>query len=87
MKVSCFIGIGVLCIGLYGCGGSDHVSTPMTPPPTSSPPPPASITFSVNDVLMLARSQSEPDDPQSVNGGSGGSITGSDEVSDPMAVD
>jgi hypothetical protein len=87
MKVSHFIGIGALCVGLYGCGGSDHGSTPMTPPPTSSPPPPASVTFSANDVLLLARSQSETDDPQSVNGGDGGSITGSDETSDPMAVE
>ena len=87
MKVSHFIGIGVLCVGLYACGGGDHGGTPMTPAPPSSPPPPASVTFSANDVLMMARSQSETDDPQSVNGGNGGSISGSDETSDPVAVE
>ena len=87
MKVSHFIGIGALCVGLYGCGGGDHATTPMTPPPTSAPPPPASVMLSVHDVYALTQSQSEADDPKEVNGGSGGSITGSDETSDPMAVE
>ena len=88
MKVSHFIGIGALCVGLYGCGGGDH-ATPMTPPPASAPPPPppASVMFSTHDVYVLTQSQSETDDPKEVNGGSGGSITGSDETSDPMAVE
>jgi hypothetical protein len=42
--------------------------------------------LSVQDVYALTQSQSETDDPKEVNGGSGGSITGSDETSDPMAV-
>jgi len=86
MKVSHFIGIGALCLGLYGCGGGDH-ATPMMPPPTSAPPPPASVMLSVHDVYALTQSQSDTDDPKEVNGGSGGSITGSDETSDPMAVE
>jgi len=86
MKISHFIGIGVLCVGLYGCGGGNH-ATPMTPPPTSAPPPPASVMLSVHDVYALTQSQSDTDDPKEVNGGSGGSITGSDETSDPMAVE
>ena len=87
MKLSHFIGIGVLCVGLCACGGGDHGGTPMTPAPPSSPPPPASVMFSVNDVYTLAQSQSETDDPKGVNGGNGGSITGSDETADPMAVE
>jgi hypothetical protein len=87
MKVSHFIGIGALCVGLYGCGGGDHGSTPMAPAPPASPPPPTSVMFSVNDVYSLTQSQSETDDPKEVNGGSGGSITGSDDTSDPMAVE
>lgn len=87
MKVSQFIGIGALCVGLYGCGGGDHAGAPMNPAPPSSPPPPASVMFSFNDVYTLTKSQSETDDPKEVNGGSGGSITGSDETSDPMVVE
>jgi hypothetical protein len=86
MKVSHFIGVSALCVGLFGCGGGDH-ATPMTPPPTSAPPPPASVMLSVHDVYALTQSQSGTDDPKEVNGGSGGSITGSDETSDPMAVE
>lgn len=85
MKASKLIGVTALCVGLFGCGGGDD-STPMAPAPPP-PPPPASVTFSVNDVLMLAQSQSETSDPQAVNGGNGGSITGSDDTSDPMAVE
>ena len=88
MKISHVIGIGALCIGLCGCGGGGR-ATPMTPPPTSAPPPPppASVMLSVHDVYALTQSQSETDDPKEVNGGSGGSITGSDETSEPMAVE
>jgi len=90
MKISHFIVIGALCVGLYGCGGGNH-ATAMTPPPSSAPPPPppppASVMLSVHDVYALTQSQSESDDPKEVNGGSGGSITGSDETSDPMAVE
>ena len=56
-------------------------------PPASQPPPPASVSFSVNDVLKLAKAQSETDDPKSVNGGEGGSVTGSDDTSDPVMVE
>jgi hypothetical protein len=87
MKVSHFMGIGIVCVTLYGCGGSDHDTAPVPPAPPSSPPPPASLMFSVNDVYALTQSQSETDDPKEVNGGNGGSITGSDETSDPMAVE
>jgi hypothetical protein len=87
MKVSHFIGIGALCVGLYGCGGGDHGDTPMTPAPPSSPAPPASVMFSVNEVLVLTQSQSETDDPKAINEPGGSSISGSDETSDPMAVE
>jgi hypothetical protein len=40
--------------------------------------------LSVNDVYGLAKSKSETDDPMGVNGGS---VTGSDETSDPMSID
>ena len=85
MKATRLIGVTALCVGLFGCGGGDD-RAPMTsaPPP---PPPPASVTFSVHDVLALAQSPSDTNDPQAVNGGDGGSITGSDETSDPMAVE
>jgi len=56
-------------------------------PPASQPPPPASVSFSVNDVLKLAKAPSETDDPKSVNGGEGGSVTGSDDTSDPVMVE
>jgi len=79
------IGVAALCIGLCACGGDNH---PMAvTPPASQPPPPASVSFSVNDVLKLAKAQSETDDPKSVNGGEGGSVTGSDDTSDPVMVE
>jgi hypothetical protein len=86
MKTIKLIGITALCVGLFGCGGGND-SAPMMSTPPPPPPPPASVTFGVHDVLVLAQSQSETDDPQTVNGGNGGSITGSDETSDPMAVE
>ena len=86
MKASKLIGVTALCMGLFGCGGGGG-GTPMTPAAPAPPPPPASVTFGVNDVLMLTQSQSETSDPLTVNGGNGGSITGSDETSDPMAVE
>jgi len=78
--------VGVVCVGLWGCGGGSG-GTAMTPPPSSTPPPPQSYMVGVHDVFVLTQSQSETADPISVNGGSGGSITGSDETSDPMAVE
>ena len=86
MKTSKLMGVTALCLGLFGCGGGSGGGTAMmsSPPP---PPPPASVTFGVHDVLVLAQSQSETTDPQTVNGGDGGSITGSDEMSDPVAVE
>jgi hypothetical protein len=78
--------VGVVCVGLWGCGGGDGGGTSMTPPP-STPPPPQSYMVGVHDVFVLTQSQSETADPISVDGGSGGSITGSDETSDPMAVE
>jgi hypothetical protein len=84
MKISHFVAIGALCVGLYGCGGSDHDNTPAPP---SSPAPPESLTLSVNDVYVLTQSQSETDDPNAINKPGGSSISGSDETSDPMAVE
>jgi hypothetical protein len=89
MKASNLIGLAIgagLCVGLYACGGGSN-TTPVTPAPPVSPAPPASLMLSVNDVYVLSKSQSETDDPLQVNGGSGGSITGSDETSDPMMID
>jgi hypothetical protein len=83
--MSLAIGAG-LCVGLYACGGH-NATTPVTPAPPTSPAPPASVMLSVKDVYTLSQSRSETSDPQSVNGGSGGSITGSDDTSDPMMVD
>jgi hypothetical protein len=54
---------------------------PVQPMP---PAPPATVMLSVNDVLGLAKSQSETADPMVVNGGS---VTGSDEMSDPTPID
>ena len=87
MKPSNFLGVVVLCVGLWGCGGGDGGGTPVMPAPPSSPVPPQSYMVGVHDVFVLAQSQSETADPISVNGGDGGSITGSDETSDPMAVE
>ncbi len=86
MKVSYLLSVAGLCIGMYGCGGDDHGGT-TPPPPPSSPAPPASTTFSVNDVYVLAQSKSETDDPKLVDGGSGGTVSGADETSDPMAIE
>jgi hypothetical protein len=86
MKTIRLIGVTMLCVGLFGCGGGDD-RTPMTPAPPAPPAPPASVMIGVHDVFVLAQSQSETSDPLTVNGGSGGSITGSDETSDPMAVE
>lgn len=77
-------GVG-MCVGLWACGGGG--GTPMSPQPPSSPAPPQSYMVGVHDVLVLTQSQSETSDPIQVNGGNGGSITGSDETSDPMAVE
>jgi hypothetical protein len=86
MKPSNFLGVVALCVGLWGCGGGGG-STPVMPAPPSSPAPPQSYMVGVHDVFVLAQSQSETADAISVNGGDGGSITGSDETSDPMAVE
>jgi hypothetical protein len=85
MKARKFIGLAVLCVGLCGCGGDDHGMPVMTAPPSSPPPPPPqSYMASVKDVYGLTQAQSETADPIDINGGS---ITGSDETSDPMAVE
>jgi hypothetical protein len=87
MKPSKLVGAVALCAGLFGCGGGGGGGTPTMPAPPSSPPPPQSYTASVHDVFVLTQSKSETDDPISVDGGNGGSVTGSDETSDPMAVE
>jgi len=87
MKARNFIFAVAMCVGLWGCGGGDGGGMSMTPPPPSSPAPPQSYMVGVNDVLVLTQSQSDSGDPIQVNGGNGGSITGSDETSDPMAVE
>jgi hypothetical protein len=89
MKASNLIGFALgagLCVGLYACGGHDD-TTPVAPNPPVAPAPPATVMLSVNDVLTLAKAQSETSDPQTVNGGTGGMVTGSDETSDPVSVD
>lgn len=86
MKARNIVGAAALCVGLYGCGGGDSGTAVMAAPPTP-PAPPASYMTSVHDVYGLTQSQSESADPISVNGGNGGSITGTDETSDPMAVE
>jgi hypothetical protein len=75
-----------VCISLYACGGgsssgsSSMTTTPMTPP--SQPQP---TTYSVNDVLTMAKMTSETSDPTSVEGAM--VSPASDETSDPMSVD
>ena len=86
MKPSNFLGAVALCVGLCGCGGGNGGGTPVMPAPPSSPPP-QSYMVGVHDVLGLTQSQSETADPISIDGGDGGSITGSDETSDPIAVE
>jgi hypothetical protein len=49
------------------------------------PSQPAATIFSVNDVLVRAKAQSETDDPFTVNGTS--LNPSNDEASDPMSVD
>ncbi len=84
MKATHFVGL--LCVGLCGCGGGDG-GTPVMPAPPAAPAPPESYMFSAHDVLVLTQSKSETTDPISVNGGAGGSVTGTDETSDPIAVE
>ncbi len=73
------IGAG-LCVGLYACGGGNSDSSTMPVQPS----PPATLMLSVNDVYGRARAQSETADPFTVNGGS---VSGTDETSDPMMID
>ena len=92
MKVNSSIGLLIgagMCVALSGCGGGDPMAPqnnsmqpPPSPPPTSEPQP---MMFSVNDVLGLARAQSETDDPVPV---AGATVTPSDdETSDPVGVE
>jgi hypothetical protein len=75
------IGVGV-CAALYACGGDGNSSGSTTP---MQPSQPAVTIFSVNDVLVRAKAQSETDDPFTVNGTS--LNPSNDEASDPMSVD
>lgn len=86
MKASGLVSVAAICAGLYGCGGGDN-GTPVSPAPPSSPAPPASLTLSSHDVYVLTQAQSETDDPLKVNFAGGSSISGTDETSDPMAVE
>lgn len=86
MKARNIVGVVGMCVGLWGCGG-DGGGASMTPPPPSSPAPPQSYMVGVHDVLVLTQSQSETSDPILVDGGNGGSVTGSDETSDPVAAE
>ena len=86
MRARNIAGVVGLCVGLWGCGGSDS-GTAMTPTNPTPPAPPQSYMIGVHDVLVLTQSSSETADPISIDGGNGGSITGSDETSDPMAVE
>jgi hypothetical protein len=84
MKASNLVALALgtgLCVGLYACGGD---GTHTVPAQLTPPAPPATVMLSVNDVYGLAKSKSETDDPMPVNGGS---VTGSDETSDPMSID
>ena len=76
------IGAG-LCVGLYACGGGGNTYTNSNTMPVQ-PSQPATLMLSVNDVYSRAQTQSETTDPFTVTGGS---VTGTDETSDPMMVD
>ena len=86
MKASNLIAFAIgagLCVGLYACGGGSNYSTnPSTMP--VQPSQPATLMLSVNDVYSRAKTQSETTDPFTV---AGGSVTGTDETSDPMMID
>ena len=75
------IGAG-LCVGLYACGGGGNNSYSSMMP--VQPSQPATLMLSVNDVYSRAQAQSETADPFTVTGGS---VTGTDETSDPMMID
>jgi hypothetical protein len=75
------VGAG-MCVALYACGGDGNSSGSKTP---MQPSQPAVTIFSVNDVLVRAKAQSETDDPFTVNGTS--LNPSNDEASDPMSVD
>jgi hypothetical protein len=75
------IGAG-LCVGLYACGGGGNYSNPSMMP--VQPSQPATLMRSVTDVYSRAQTQSDTADPFTVTGGS---VTGTDETSDPMMID
>jgi hypothetical protein len=84
MKASNLIAFAVgagLCVGLCACGGGGN-STASTMP--VQPSQPATLMLSVNDVYSRAQTRSETADPFTVTGGS---VTGTDETSDPMMID
>ncbi len=74
------IGAG-LCVGLYACGGGGNSNSGTM---RVQPSQPATLMLSVNDVYGRAQTQSETADPFTVTGGS---VTGTDETSDPMMID
>jgi hypothetical protein len=74
------IGAG-LCVGLYACGGGGYSNSSTMP---VQPSQPATLMLSVNDVYSRAQAQSETADPFAVTGGS---VTGTDDTSDPMTID
>jgi hypothetical protein len=89
MKTSNLIGSSLgaaVCLGLYACGGDHHGSSSQPSQPTM-PMQPASMTLSVNDVLIKARSQSETDDPFNVDDGAVTVNPSNDEEADPVSVD
>jgi hypothetical protein len=86
MKASNLIAFAVgagMCAALYACGGGGHSGSSSTVPVQPSQPMPT--IFSVNDVLVRAKAQSETDDPFAVNGTS--LNPSNDEASDPMSID
>ncbi len=70
-----------LCVGLYACGGGGNSNSGTM---RVQPSQPATLMLSVNDVYGRAQTQSETADPFTVTGGS---VTGTDETSDPMMID